>query len=51
MFEDFLATSIRSTSNYSDYAMGAWAANDDNGIRYYVYSLVCGPSRGSRCCC
>ncbi|GLB42670.1 putative peptidase M36 family protein [Lyophyllum shimeji] len=36
---DFLATTIRSTSNYSDYAMGAWAANQAHGIRNYVYSL------------
>ncbi|KAF8063400.1 extracellular elastinolytic metallo proteinase [Lyophyllum atratum] len=36
---DFLATTIRSTSNYSDYAMGAWAANQERGIRNYVYSL------------
>lgn len=40
---DFLATTIRSTSNYSDYAMGAWAANRDTGIRNYVYSLVSFP--------
>ncbi|KAF5375899.1 hypothetical protein D9615_008220 [Tricholomella constricta] len=36
---DFLATTIRSTSNYSDYAMGAWAANQGRGIRNYIYSL------------
>ncbi|KAI0077985.1 hypothetical protein K474DRAFT_986387 [Panus rudis PR-1116 ss-1] len=36
---DFLATTIRSNKNYSDYAMGAWAANRDNGIRNYPYSL------------
>jgi len=36
---DFLATTIRSTKNYSDFAMGAWAANQDSGIRNYVYSL------------
>ncbi|KII84797.1 hypothetical protein PLICRDRAFT_45604 [Plicaturopsis crispa FD-325 SS-3] len=36
---DFLATTIRSTSNYSDYAMGAWAANRETGIRNYKYSL------------
>lgn len=41
---DFLATTIRSNRNYSDYAMGAWAANTDKGIRNYIYSLV----RGSR---
>jgi len=35
---DFLATVIRSTSNYSDYAMGAWAANREKGIRNYIYS-------------
>ncbi|KAF7986732.1 hypothetical protein HWV62_20290 [Athelia sp. TMB] len=36
---DFLATTIRSNANYSDYAMGAWAANRVGGIRNYVYSL------------
>jgi hypothetical protein len=37
---DFLATTIRSTRNYSDYAMGAWAANKKTGIRNFVYSTV-----------
>ncbi|KAH9849143.1 Fungalysin metallopeptidase-domain-containing protein [Lenzites betulinus] len=36
---DFLATTIRSNKNYSDYAMGSWAANRANGIRNYPYSL------------
>ncbi|KAL5501075.1 hypothetical protein ACEPAH_9462 [Sanghuangporus vaninii] len=36
---DFFATVIRSTSTYSDYPMGAWAANRPNGIRQYPYSL------------
>ncbi|KIJ13563.1 hypothetical protein PAXINDRAFT_170296 [Paxillus involutus ATCC 200175] len=36
---DFIATSVRSTSTYSDYAMGAWASNCEDGIRNYVYSL------------
>jgi len=36
---DFLATTIRSNKVYSDYAMGAWAANRENGIRNYIYSL------------
>jgi extracellular elastinolytic metalloproteinase len=36
---DFLATTIRSNRNYSDYAMGAWAANRVTGIRNFVYSL------------
>jgi extracellular elastinolytic metalloproteinase len=36
---DFLATTIRSNKDYSDYAMGAWAANREKGIRNYVYSL------------
>jgi extracellular elastinolytic metalloproteinase len=36
---DFLATTIRSNANYSDYPMGAWAANEDGGIRNYPYSL------------
>ncbi|KAG5731727.1 Extracellular elastinolytic metalloproteinase [Termitomyces sp. T112] len=36
---DFLATTIRSTKVYSDYAMGAWAANQERGIRNFVYSM------------
>lgn len=36
---DFLATTIRSTKEYSDYAMGAWAANREAGIRNYIYSM------------
>ncbi|KAF8906996.1 Fungalysin metallopeptidase-domain-containing protein [Gymnopilus junonius] len=36
---DFLATTIRSNRNYSDYAMGSWAANREQGIRNYPYSL------------
>lgn len=40
-FIDFLATTIRSTRNYSDYPMGAWAADKETGIRNYIYSLVC----------
>ncbi|KZV98936.1 hypothetical protein EXIGLDRAFT_739121 [Exidia glandulosa HHB12029] len=36
---DFLATMIRSNENYSDYPMGAWAANTEKGIRNYPYSL------------
>ncbi|KAG6890177.1 hypothetical protein C0995_010882 [Termitomyces sp. Mi166 len=36
---DFLATTIRSTKVYHDYAMGAWAANRERGIRNYVYSM------------
>ncbi|KAG1796395.1 Fungalysin metallopeptidase-domain-containing protein [Suillus plorans] len=36
---DFLATTIRSTATYEDYAMGAWAANRPGGIRNYPYSL------------
>jgi hypothetical protein len=43
---DFLATTIRSTVNYSDYAMGSWAANHVQGIRNYPYSLVCPSLRG-----
>ncbi|KAG9312510.1 Fungalysin metallopeptidase-domain-containing protein [Chiua virens] len=35
---DFIATSVRSTSTYTDYAMGAWAANRLDGIRNYPYS-------------
>lgn len=36
---DFLATTIRSHQKYSDYAMGAWASNKEDGIRNYIYSL------------
>ncbi|KAF9267163.1 extracellular elastinolytic metallo proteinase [Marasmius fiardii PR-910] len=36
---DFLATTIRSTAEYHDYPMGAWAANTEKGIRNYPYSL------------
>ncbi|KAG1744942.1 Fungalysin metallopeptidase-domain-containing protein [Suillus paluster] len=36
---DFLATTIRSTATYQDYAMGSWAANRPAGIRNYPYSL------------
>lgn len=37
---DFLATTIRSTKDYSDFSMGSWASNQANGIRNYVYSKV-----------
>jgi extracellular elastinolytic metalloproteinase len=36
---DFIATSVRSTSTYSDYRMGAWVSNREFGIRNYIYSL------------
>ncbi|KAF8833269.1 hypothetical protein BDN67DRAFT_976669 [Paxillus ammoniavirescens] len=36
---DFIATSVHSTSTYSDYAMGAWASDHKGGIHNYVYSL------------
>ncbi|KAL0948388.1 hypothetical protein HGRIS_010970 [Hohenbuehelia grisea] len=36
---DFLATVIRASGNYSDYAMGSWAANREQGIRNFIYSL------------
>jgi len=35
---DFLATTIRSSKDYSDYSMGSWAANQEGGIRNYIYS-------------
>ncbi|QRW10241.1 extracellular metalloproteinase MEP [Ceratobasidium sp. AG-Ba] len=35
---DFLATTIRSTKNYTDFSMGSWASNQAKGIRNYVYS-------------
>lgn len=37
---DFLATTIRSSKDYSDYSMGSWAANREGGIRNYIYSTV-----------
>jgi extracellular elastinolytic metalloproteinase len=37
--EDFFATTIRSSKVYSDYPMGAWAANSALGIRFFNYSL------------
>ncbi|KAJ7164487.1 Fungalysin metallopeptidase-domain-containing protein [Mycena filopes] len=36
---DFLATTIRSTSNYSDYTVDSWAANLLQGISNYPYSI------------
>ncbi|KAF8804118.1 extracellular elastinolytic metallo proteinase [Phlegmacium glaucopus] len=36
---DFLATTVRSNKEYSDYPMGAWAANQAKGIRNYIYSV------------
>ena len=39
-YTDFLATTIRSTKEYSDYPMGSWAANQEKGIRNYPYSMV-----------
>ncbi|OCH84978.1 peptidase M36, partial [Obba rivulosa] len=36
---DFLVTTIWTTKVYSDYPMGAWAANRVHGIRNYPYSL------------
>ncbi|KAF8317375.1 hypothetical protein DL93DRAFT_2226339 [Clavulina sp. PMI_390] len=35
---DYIATSARSNKVYSDYPMGAWAANQVKGIRNYPYS-------------
>jgi len=36
---DFLATTIRAAEGQTNYAMGAWAANQEKGIRNYIYSL------------
>ena len=36
---DFMATTIRSTSIYSDYPIGAWSSNKKTGVRPYLYSL------------
>lgn len=39
---DFLATTIRSTRNYTDFAMGAWASNREKGIRnYFLFACTC----------
>jgi extracellular elastinolytic metalloproteinase len=38
LHSDFFATSIRANKEYSDYPMGAWAANTPKGIRNYPYS-------------
>ncbi|CAE6495462.1 unnamed protein product [Rhizoctonia solani] len=35
---DYIATSVRSTSTYSDYPIGAWAADTKPGIRHFPYS-------------
>ncbi|KAI9463859.1 Fungalysin metallopeptidase-domain-containing protein [Boletus coccyginus] len=35
---DFIAVTVRSTSTYSDYPVGAWAANVEEGVRHYPYS-------------
>ncbi|KAG9119181.1 Fungalysin/Thermolysin Extracellular metalloproteinase 5 [Ceratobasidium sp. 392] len=36
---DFIATMVRSTSTYSDYPIGAWAANKSGGIRHFPYAI------------
>ncbi|KAF8835987.1 neutral protease I, partial [Paxillus ammoniavirescens] len=36
---DFIVTSVRSTSAYSDYAMGTWTSHREGGIHNYIYSL------------
>ncbi|KAF8752992.1 peptidase M36 family [Rhizoctonia solani] len=36
---DFIATTVRSTSTYKDYPIGAWAANTRPGIRHFPYSV------------
>ncbi|QRV90299.1 extracellular metalloproteinase MEP [Ceratobasidium sp. AG-Ba] len=35
---DWIATTVRSTSTYSDYPIGAWASNTTRGIRHFPYS-------------
>ncbi|KEP46715.1 extracellular elastinolytic metalloproteinase [Rhizoctonia solani 123E] len=37
-WSDFLATTIRSTEDYHDYATGSWVSNHPGGIRKYPYS-------------
>ncbi|KAH7338098.1 Fungalysin metallopeptidase-domain-containing protein [Rhizoctonia solani] len=37
-WSDFIATTVRSTSTYNDYPIGAWAANTKPGIRHFPYS-------------
>jgi extracellular elastinolytic metalloproteinase len=36
---DFMATLVRSKTQYSDYPFGAWAKNRASGLRLYPYSL------------
>ncbi|KAG8682955.1 Fungalysin/Thermolysin Extracellular metalloproteinase 5 [Ceratobasidium sp. 394] len=38
-WSDFIATTVRSTSTYSDYPIAAWAANTTSGIRHFPYAL------------
>ncbi|KAG8694845.1 Fungalysin/Thermolysin Extracellular metalloproteinase 5 [Ceratobasidium sp. 394] len=38
-WSDFIATTVRSTSTYSDYLIGAWTANSTSGIRHFPYAL------------
>lgn len=47
---DYIATSVRSMSTNQDYPMGAWASNQNNGIRYKVYSTVSGSGLGCENC-
>ncbi|KAG8692267.1 Fungalysin/Thermolysin Extracellular metalloproteinase 5 [Ceratobasidium sp. 395] len=36
---DWIATTVRSTSTYSDYPIAAWAANTKRGIRHFPYAV------------
>lgn len=37
---DFIASTVRAHKKYQDFPMGAWASNQDGGIRNYPYSTV-----------
>ena len=37
---DFIASTVRAHKKYQDIPMGAWASNQDGGIRNYPYSTV-----------
>lgn len=47
---DFFASVIRSTSDYSDFPLAAWAFGRESGIRRYKYSLVSGLWHTARHC-
>ncbi|QRV88152.1 extracellular metalloproteinase MEP [Ceratobasidium sp. AG-Ba] len=38
-WSDWIGTTVRSTSTYSDYPIAAWATNMEGGYRHFPYSL------------